>query len=153
MSNINDLLSIKGKVGLVLSDADTGEIKTRRQVDNLVVQIGKDLIAAKFAGTSTATITHIGFGGNSPVTSASLSQTSLVSAYTPRLAASQVLNSNPATIVYSASLGAGVLTENIGEVGLFTALTGGTMVARTTFTVIPKGPNDLLTITWTIIFG
>lgn len=148
-----DTISIRGEVSLVLTDTVTGKVKAKRQVNNLVVQGGKDLIAANFAGNAADTVTHIEVGTNSPPTAASLAQTALVSALTPRLTVSESVTANPATIIYGVVIGPGVHTASIGEAGLFTAITDGTMVARTTFAAIPKGADDMLTITWTLIFG
>ena len=150
---ISDSIQIRGEVSIILRDATTNKVKAKRQVNNLVVQGGKDLIASNFAGNSADTVTHIALGGNDPVTAASLTQTALVDPYTPRVSATETVNSNPASIVYEATFGPGVVVDSIGEAGLFTASTGGIMVARTTFAAIPKDTNDLLTITWTILFG
>lgn len=152
MEKITDGIVIKGQVSIVLTDVD-GKVKARRNISNLVVQGGKDLIAANFAGTAADTVTHIALGSNSPVTAASVAQTALVTPLTPRVSAADTITTNPATIEYSAVFGPGVVTASVGEAGLFTASTGGAMVARTTFAAIPKGADDLLTITWTLIFG
>lgn len=153
MMNIQDSITVRGVVGIVLTDATTGKVKARREVNNMVVQTGKDLIAANFAGLSADTVTHIGVGTNTPATPAASTQTALVDPITPRVSASDTVNTNPATIVYEAVFGPGVAVGSVGEAGLFTASTAGTMVARTTFANIPKGANDLLTVTWTLIFG
>jgi hypothetical protein len=151
--NIKDMISLRGEVSIVLTDAITGRVKARRNINNLVVQGGKDLIAANFAGTAADTVTHIALGTNTPVTAAASSQTALMDPLTPRVSAADTVTTNPATIEYSAVFGPGVVTASIGEAGLFTASTGGAMVARTTFAAIPKGASDMLTITWTLIFG
>lgn len=151
--NLKETIGIVGIVDIVLQDATTGQIKARRHVNNMVVQSGKDLIAANFAGTSADSVSHIEVGGNTPVTAAANGQIVLVTPLTPRVAATETVNANPATLVYEAVFGPGVVVDSIGEAGLFTAATAGTMVARTTFAAIPKGANDLLTITWTLVFG
>lgn len=147
---INDL-SLTGEVAIVLRDIKTGRIKARREVNNLVVQSGKDLVATVFAGSAGDTITHIGLGeGNTP---ASLGQTALVTPLLPRVSVTGDLNTSPASIVYQVTFGAGVAVGDISEAGLFTAATSGTMVARTTFASIPKEADDELILTWTLIFG
>lgn len=151
--DLKETIGIVGVVDIVLQDATTGQIKARRHVNNMVVQSGKDLIAANFAATSAESVTHIEVGGNDPVTAAANGQTALVDPHTPRVAATETVNSNPATLVYEAVFGPGVVTDSIGEAGLLTASTAGILVARTTFAAIPKGANDLLTITWTLVFG
>lgn len=148
---LKDNIGVIGQVSIVLMDAETGQIKTRREINNLVVQTGKNLVAANFAGTSSDTVTHIALGGGT--TAASSGQTALVTPYTPRVACTTNVTANPATVVYESTFGPGVVTNSIAEAGLFTASTAGTMVARTTFSAIPKGANDLLVVTWTLIFG
>lgn len=149
---IQDTFTPRGEVDIILKDK-TGVVKTKRRINNLVVQTGKNLIAAAFHGSTADTVTHIGVGSNTPATAASTSQTALVDEVSPRIAAGSTLNSNPATIVYTATFGAGVATGAIAEAGLFTSLTSGTLVARTTFSSIPKEADDVLEITWTLIFG
>ena len=82
---ISDSIQIRGEVSIVLRDATTNKVKAKRQVNNLVVQGGKDLIASNFAGNSADTVTHIALGGNDPATAAALTQTVLVDPYTPRV--------------------------------------------------------------------
>ena len=53
-------------------------------------------------------------------------------------------------IAYVASFGAGEGTGAITEAGLFNAVTGGTMLCRTVFSVVNKGASDSMTITWTV---
>lgn len=146
-----DTIGIKGEVELVLYD-ERGNVKTRRKINNLVVQSGKNLIAGVFHGSGSGTITHVGVGtGNTPP---DLAQTALVTEIPGRRpVGTPVLGTSPATITYSVSYAAGQGTGTIGEAGMFTAATAGTMVARTAFTPIPKGANDVLGITWILIFG
>lgn len=151
--NLTETISIRGEVKISLIDSKTGIVKAKRNINNLVVQSGKDLIAAVFNGSSTATVTHVELGTNTPVTAAALTQTALVDPVTPRVAVTKTLNSNPATIEYEATFGPGVATGSIGEAGLLTAASAGTLVARTTFASIPKGADDLILVNWTLIFG
>lgn len=150
--SINDQLAITGDVSIILRDK-YGQIKLRKAIKNLVVQSGKNLIAATFRGDSSDTITHIGVGTNTPAAAADISQVALQDEILPRVAISSTLNSSPSNIVYVATFGAGVGTGNIGEAGLFTASTVGTMVSRTTFTTIPKEADDEIEITWTLNFS
>lgn len=59
------------------------------------------------------------------------------------------------TIQYVATFGAGVATGTLGEAGVFTSLTDGTMLCRTVFggaspSTINKQSTDTLTITWKV---
>jgi hypothetical protein len=54
------------------------------------------------------------------------------------------------TVTYVSTFAAGNATGTLVEAGLFNASVAGTMLARTTFTAIPKGAGDTLTITWVL---
>ena len=53
-------------------------------------------------------------------------------------------------MTYVASFGAGDGTGAITEAGLFNAASGGDMLCRTTFSVVNKGSQDSMTITWEV---
>lgn len=150
---IKNSIDITGQVDILCRDATTKKVKHRRHVNNLVVQGGKDLFASAAAQIATEKVTHIELGENDPATPASLIQTALVSPHTPRVAVSETVNANPASIVFNNTFGAGVVVGDVGEAALYTNLTAGVMVARTTFSSIPKEANDELIVTWTILFG
>ena len=50
------------------------------------------------------------------------------------------------SIHFAAGSGTGAITE----AGVFNASSGGTMLCRTVFSVVNKGADDSMTITWTI---
>lgn len=152
MKHIQDTMGLKGIVHLRLIGAD-GKTKTERKINNLVVQSGKDFIAAVFHGTAAGTVRYMGVGSNTPVTPPGLTQTNLVEPLPPRVSCTDVLAASPATITYEATFAPGVSTGDVAEAALFTTMTDGTMVARTTFPSIPKGPDDIIVCTWTLIFG
>ena len=54
------------------------------------------------------------------------------------------------TVEFEAVWNAGDGTGALTEAGLFSASTGGTMLARTVFSVVNKSASDILTITWTV---
>jgi hypothetical protein len=51
---------------------------------------------------------------------------------------------------YVASFPAGTGTGAVTEAGIFNASSGGTMLCRTVFSVVNKGADDAMSITWTI---
>ena len=57
------------------------------------------------------------------------------------------------TVTYVATFGAGVGTGALTEAGLFNAASVGTMLSRTTYSVINKGSGDEMTVTWVITVG
>ena len=63
------------------------------------------------------------------------------------------LNSTTVTgadVAYVASWAAGDGTGAITEAGIFDAASAGDMLARTVFSVVNKGADDSMTITWTV---
>ena len=69
-----------------------------------------------------------------------------------RVALSSTTVTNNA-VAYVASFPAGTGSGAVTEAGIFNASSGGTMLCRTVFSVINKGANDVLGITWTITVG
>jgi hypothetical protein len=55
-----------------------------------------------------------------------------------------------AVVTYVATFGPGVGTGAIVEAGIFNAASSGTMLCRTVFSVVNKGADDAMTITWQI---
>jgi hypothetical protein len=150
---LNETIKMFGTLSIKLTD-ENGNLKENREIKNLVVNGGKAFIAQSMLKTTTntpAAVTHIGVGTG--VTAAAATDTALVTEIGTRQV---VTPSNVTTTVtndsaqYVASFGAGVATGAITEAGLFNASSAGTMVCRTVFSVINKGANDTLTITWKV---
>ena len=139
-----------GHVTIETRDADTGELKSRREVNNLVVTLGKEFIAARMAANATAVMSHmaIGTGGTAPAAGNSTLQTELARTALA-VAGGSVAG---AVVTYNATFGVGVGTGALQEAGLFNAAGAGagTMAARVTYGVVTKGANDITQITWTI---
>jgi len=141
-----DFVKARGKVTLVLTGSD-GTVKETREVENLVVQTGLNYIASRMKDATATVMTHMGLGTSS--TAATLAQTALVTAVGVRVALTSTTVTT-SSVAYACTFGAGVATGAITEAGIFSALTAGTMLCRTVFSVINKGAADTLTITWTI---
>ena len=141
---------MKGRLNIVLTGPD-GEVKDQREVDNLVVTVGKNFIASSMAKTTTnspAAMTHMEVGTGT--TAAAVGDTTLETA----VASSRVtLTSTTVTtnsVAYVASFPAGTGTGALTEAGIFNASSAGTLLCRTVFSVINKGAADTLGITWTV---
>jgi hypothetical protein len=150
---LNETIKIFGTLSIKLVD-ENGKLKENREIKNLVVNSGKAFIAQSMLKTTTNTpeaVTHIGVGTG--VTAAAAADTALVTeigtrqTVTPTNVTTTVTNDSAQ---YVASFGAGIATGALTEAGLFNASTAGTMVCRTVFSVINKGANDTLTITWKV---
>ena len=141
---INDNLKVTGNVQIQLFNKD-GSVKESREIRNLVVTTGKEFIAARMVGTPTE-MSHMAIGADS--TAAAAGNTAL-GAELGRVA----LSSDTAVgvvVTYVASFPAGTGTGAVVEAGIFNASSGGTMLCRTVFSVVNKGVDDAMSITWTI---
>ena len=141
--NTQDGLAITGKLIISLN----GEVV--QEVNNMVVTAGKEWVAARMKDTSTV-MTHMGVGTSS--TAAALGQTALVAEHSD---GRQTLTTSGgsvagAVITFHRTFAAGNQTGAITEAGIFTAATGGTMLARTVFGVVNKGALDTMTISWAV---
>lgn len=148
--NMKDMVKATGKVTYNLLD-ENGNLKEKRVIENLVVTVGKNFLAAWLAASSQSTgfMEYVGLGTGT--TAANVSDTDLETPLATRIQGSL----SSATNVYSnvATFSAGVNTGAITEAALFSASSGGTMFARQVFAVINKGAGDSLQVTWQITFS
>jgi len=144
---IIDNLAITGALQISLNNAVV------YQCDNLVVTAGKEWVANRFKDdgggfTQLGEMTHMGIGSGS--TAAAVANTTLGTELN-RLALTTAGGTvSGATVQYDATWSAATPAYAIEEAGIFTASSGGTMLARTVFAVINKGTDDTVTISWTI---
>ena len=146
---INDNFPIKGDLHIVVKDSKTGEVKVDRLEKNLVVTAAKTWIASRMIGTSANTMGKMAVGTDS--TSPAAGNTTLGAEVARVAVTSQTASTN--TVTYVATFGAGTGTGALTEAGLFNANSAGTMLSRTTYSVINKGSGDEMTITWVITVG
>ncbi len=142
---IHDSIKATGALGIVLYDANY-RVKQEIFIPNLVVTVGKNLIASRLVGTSSNVMSHMAVG---------TSNTNLVAANTTLASelARTALTSGTASgnvVTYSATFNTGVGTGALVEAGIFNASSAGTMLCRTTFAVINKEASDILTINWNV---
>jgi|TARA_R100001082_G_C4241604_1_gene107575 hypothetical protein len=140
MSGINDQLQLKGHLQIHLND------ELVRDVDNLVVTTGKNLVASRLVGTTPAVMSHMAIGSGTTAAAAGntalgteLGRVSLTSG-----------SASSAVVTYVATFAAGTGTGAVTEAGLLNASSGGTLLCRTVFSVVNKGANDSMTVTWTV---
>ena len=146
---INDKIKATGELEIILKDT-SGNIKDHKVVPNLIVTIGKTVIASRLAGTSTNVMSHMAIGTSSTVPIAA--NTILAAEIVGSRVALGVLGGIPSnnTVTYSATFGAGVGTGSIVEAGIFNASTAGSMLCRTVFSSVNKDIGDSLTINWVV---
>ena len=140
--NTQDGIALTGKLTISLND------EIVRETENLIVTAGKEWVTARMKNTSTV-MTHMGVGTGT--TAAVIANTDLETITGARLALS-VSGGTPVAnvITYAATFPAGAHTAAITEAGIFTAVTSGTMLARTVFSVVNKGALDSMTISWAV---
>lgn len=148
---INEFLTIRGDLDVLLRDASTGEVKLKKTFPNLVVTAGKNLLASRLASATDNVVGYMAVGSGN--TAPAVTNTTLV-AEISRVATS-VAGGTPTgnAVLYTATFPAGVGTGSLQEAGLFNAVSGGSMLSRTTYAVINKGASDELIINWTITIG
>jgi len=136
---INDNLKLTGAVSIALNN------EVVQETENLVVTAGKNWVADRMNDANTV-MTHMAVGTSS--TAAAAGQTTLVSESARGALTSTTVTAN--AIAYVETFAAGTATAALTEAGIFDASSGGDMLARTVFSVVNKGANDSMTITWTI---
>ena len=147
MSNIQDTIKMTGRLNIVLTDAD-GNVKDQREVDNLVVTVGKSYVASRMKDATATAMSHMAVGTTS--TAPAVGDTTLGAEIASSRTALTSTTVTTNSVAYVCTFGTGVGTGAIVEAGIFNAASAGTMLCRTTFSVINKGASDTLTITWTV---
>lgn len=153
MASIKEFIKAKGDLSIVLTGPD-GNVKDNIDIKNTVVTVGKNWIASRMKDGGPAQMTHMSIGsGATGAGEAVIGDTQLVTeeARVALGTAGGAVTDN--TIQYTATFGtAAAPNTGITEAGIFNAVgaNAGTMLCRTTFNVVNKGPDDTLTITWTV---
>jgi hypothetical protein len=135
-----DGLTMTGKLKIEIN----GEVV--REIDNLVVTVGKTWVAARMVAAAVAVMSHMAVGTTN--TTAVVGDTALA-AESARVALTSGTSSG-AVATYVATFPAGTGTGAIVEAGILNAVSAGTLLCRTVFSVINKGAADAMTITWTV---
>lgn len=143
--NTNENLQASGSLRVVVTGAD-GQVKAEHDFKNLVVTVGKNFVASRMVGTASAIMSHMAIG--SGTTAAAAGDTTLQSEL-GRVTLSAATASG-AVATYTATFPAGTGTGAVTEAGIFNAGTGGTMLCRTVFSVVNKGADDAMSVTWTV---
>lgn len=138
---------LTGRIKFDLFD-ENGNLKQHEEVNNVVVTVGKTYLAnwLTAATQSDYFMRYIGLGeGTTP---ASASDTDLETPLATRVAGTLSNASNVWQNI--ASFGPGVDTGAVTESGIFSASSGGTMLAHQVFPVVNKGAGDTLQVTWQV---
>jgi hypothetical protein len=136
---INDNFALTGALTIAVNN------EVVQETNNLVVTAGKEWVADRMNNANTV-MTHMAVGTGT--TAAAAGDTALGTQLDRNALTSTTVTNN--TIEYACTWAAGDGTGAITEAGIFDASTGGDMLARTVFSVVNKGADDSMTITWTI---
>jgi hypothetical protein len=145
--SFHSLVKITGELTVQKFNSNK-EIVEEIHIPNLVVNVGKEHIAARMIDDSITKMSHMAIG--SGLTTPAASNTTLVNQLA-RVTVSSLRSS--ANITYTATFGAGVGTGSVTEAAIFNAETGGDMLCRTIFPVITKSASETISISWTITVG
>lgn len=146
--NTNENIKATGRLNIQIIGSD-GNIKDEVNVDNLVVTTGLGFIASRMKDATASVMSHMALGsGTAP---AAAGNTALGTEL-GRVALTSTTVTNNA-VAYAATFGPGVGTGAVTEAGLFNALSAGTMLCRTVFSVVNKEAGDTMAITWTVTIG
>ncbi len=138
-------INVSGALRIVVTGPD-GKVKEEREIPNLVVTVGKNFIASRMVGTTSATMSHMAIGADS--TAPTAGNTALGSELgRVALSSSEAANN---VVTYQATFPAGTGTGAVVEAGILNASSAGTLLCRTTFAVVNKSVNDSMSITWTV---
>ena len=138
-------INAKGIVELILKD-EFGNVKFHDTFENMIVTTGRNFIASRMGGTSSAVMSHMAIGTGT--TAEALGQTALVTQAHIKALTSATVTTN--SIAYVATFAAGEGTGAITEAGIFNAASAGTMLNRVVFSPVNKAAGDSLTINWTV---
>lgn len=140
----DDTFKLVGRVKAEVFGPD-GELKAVEETENLILTVGKNMIADRLLASPTLGVpTHIGVGTSG--TAATAGDTTITGETRVALT-SKTRSTN--VVTYVGDWAAGSATGTLQETGLWDAASAGNLVGRATFTSIVKGASDTLKVTWT----
>jgi len=139
---------LRGKVRVIVRDANTNEVLQVVEANNLIVDVGKSHICDLMIGDTTAYFNYCAVG--SGTTAPTSADTALEAEITPRKTVTDSFRTaNKAT--WSTFFGTADNNGTWNECGLFTASTGGVMLCRALFpSTITKDETKTITVDWEV---
>lgn len=152
MLNVKEPLKLKGEIWIHKINKD-GSKTLLRNKKNVILNVGKDFLAAWLAAASQATgfMEFIAVGSDN--TAAQATDTGVISQIGARKIGTLSTPGNTNIFQNTASFAAGEATGSWVEAALYSEVTGGTAFARQTFGILTKGALDTFALTWQISLG
>lgn len=141
-------IKVKGKVNIKVLDSGNNIVE-ERNIDNLVVTVGKNYIASRIYDDSTDAMSHMAIGSSQTVQT--LNDTTLMQEIV-RSAFYSVTVTNE-NVEYVATFAPGATSRSISEAGILNAASAGTLLCRTTFPPITQSTSQTIAISWVLSVG
>ena len=153
--DFQDRSTITGHVILQVFDTQTGELKYKIENNNLVVDLGLDEMAeATFGvggvGTTNFDFIEIGTGTTAPTAGDTTIETSACARIQDASPDVNSLITGETSVSVISSFDGGTCAGGITEAGIFNAISGNQLLARSTFGVVTIGAGDTLNVNYTI---
>ncbi len=146
--NKPESLKVRGRIQLVLRDA-AGNVKDRREIDNLVVNAGRAHIIDRLQGTSSAVADYIAIGTGTTAAAAANTTLETENARAQGTLSQPDAYTDRCAYTFAAGTGTGAITE----CGRLNASSNGTLMGRQVFSVINKGALDSLQVTYDFTYA
>lgn len=145
--NTNEKIVATGTLKITVTAPD-GAVKQEQEVKNLVVTTGLGYIASRMKDATATAMSHMAIGTGS---TAAVAGNTTLGAESARVAlTSTTVTANAVAYVATFPAGTPATLTAITEAGIFNAASAGTMLCRTTFSVVNKDVGDTMSITWTV---
>jgi hypothetical protein len=142
---VNDNIKPTGTLDVVLKKAD-GTVKEKHRFKNIVVTTGKEFIARRMIDDAEPFMSEMAIGDSNA--NLEVGNTTLGNELARVTLDSSTATSN--VVTYIAEFDAGVGTGGIVEAGIFNGESDDIMLCRTTFPIINKEADDILSINWNV---
>jgi hypothetical protein len=142
---VNDNIKPTGTLDVVLKKAD-GTVKEKHRFKNIVVTTGKEFIARRMIDDAEPFMSEMAIGDSNA--NLEVGNTTLGNELARVTLDSSTVTSN--VVTYIAEFDAGVGTGGIVEAGIFNGESDDIMLCRTTFPIINKEADDILSINWNV---
>lgn len=145
--NTNEQLVATGTLKITVTAPD-GAIKQEQEVKNLVVTTGLGFIASRMKDATATVMSHMAIGTGT--TAAAAGNTALVTESARVALTSTTVTGSSIAYVATFPAGTPATLTAVTEAGIFNAVSAGTMLCRTVFSVVNKDVGDTMSITWTV---